>query len=61
MSKLSKELADSAKEDLKSAKDRAKKASQKFKMIGDKKGSKLADDAANAADKGAKYVEERMR
>ena len=61
MSKVSKDLADSAKEDLKHSEDYAKSASKKFKIIGDPDGEKIADDTAKIAKKGVKHVEKRLR
>jgi len=61
MSKDSKRLGQLAKEDLESAREAAKKAAEKFRVIGDKEGKKFADDAADSADKGVSHVEKRMR
>ena len=60
MSKTNKDLAKEAKEDLKRSAKEARKASDKFKVIGDPDGKMLADDAADAADKGVGYVDERL-
>ena len=55
-----KNIAREAHKDLRDAQKSAKRASEKFKVIGDPDGKKLADNAADAADEGANYVEKRL-
>jgi hypothetical protein len=59
--KTKKDLAKEAGNDLREAQKGAKRASVKFNIIGDPGGKKLADAAADAAGKGADYVEKRLR
>ncbi len=59
-SNRNKNLGEDARDDLADASKSAKKAADKFKSIGDPDGKKLADDAADAADKGLSYITKRI-
>lgn len=56
-----KQLAKDAQQHFKNAVREIKRANDIFKQVGDKSGEKVASDAEEAANKGDKYVEERLK
>jgi hypothetical protein len=60
MSESKKGLAKEAKEQFQRAKESTKRASDIFKLIGDKDGEKLANDAARVIEDGQKYIDKRL-